>query len=72
MRSRPGSILLWSTAVVFVLTSAIRWLGPLVAAFGFVPLPPGTVAAIAAILVGYIAATEAAKARFYRARPATV
>ena len=68
LRSRPGAILLWSTVAVFALTFTIPWLGPLGAAFGFVPLPLGTLAAIVTILVGYIVATEVAKAWFYRAR----
>ncbi|MFC7705514.1 magnesium-translocating P-type ATPase [Plastorhodobacter daqingensis] len=68
-RSRPGAILQWSTVLVLGLTLAIPWLGPLSAAFGFVPLPVGTLAAIGAILVGYIVATEAAKAWFYRTGP---
>jgi P-type Mg2+ transporter len=70
-RSRPGAILLWATMVVLGLAFAIPWLGPLTAVFGFVPLPLGTLAAIVAILVGYIVATEAAKAWFYRAAPGT-
>ncbi|MDX5350933.1 MAG: magnesium-translocating P-type ATPase [Paracoccaceae bacterium] len=68
LRSRPGAILLRSTVVVLALTFAIPWLGPFAAAFGFVPLPPGTLAAIAAILLGYIGATEVVKAWFFRAR----
>jgi Mg2+-importing ATPase len=69
-RSRPGTILLCSTVVVLGLTFAIPWLGPLSAAFGFEPLPPGTLAGIVVILAGYVLATEAAKAWFYRAAPA--
>ncbi len=57
--------------LVLGLAFAIPWLGPFTAAFGFVPLPLGTLAAIVAILVGYIVATEAAKAWFYRAAPET-
>lgn len=68
-RSQPGAILLWSTAVVLALTFAIPWLGPLSAAFGFVPLSASMLAAIVAILLGYIVATEAVKAWFFRARP---
>ncbi|MFN7176375.1 MAG: HAD-IC family P-type ATPase [Thermaurantiacus sp.] len=68
-RSRPGALLLWSTVVVLALAFAIPWLGPLGATFGFVPLPLGTLAAILAILLGYIVATEAVKARFFRAGP---
>jgi Mg2+-importing ATPase len=69
IRSRPGAILLWSTVVVLGLTFAIPWLGPLSAAFGFVTLPLDTLAAIVAILVGYIGATELVKAWFFRAGP---
>jgi Mg2+-importing ATPase len=71
-RSRPGSILLWSTVVVLGLTFTIPWLGPVSAAFGFVPLSITTMAAIVAILVGYIMATEAVKAWFFRARTSPV
>ncbi len=69
-RSRPGRLLMWSTVAVIALTFAIPWLGPLSGAFGFVPLSPGTLASIIAILLGYIAATEAVKLWFFRARPA--
>lgn len=65
--SRPGALLLGSTLAVFALTFAIPWLGPLSAAFGFVPLPIGTLAGVVAIVLGYMAATEAAKAWFLRA-----
>jgi Mg2+-importing ATPase len=68
-RSRPGRILMWSTIVVIALTFAIPWLGPFSGAFGFVPLSPGMLASIVAILLGYIAATEAVKLWFFRARP---
>ena len=68
-RSRPGAILMWSTVAVFVLTFAIPWIGPLSRAFGFVPLSGSTLAVIMAILVGYVAATEAVKAWFFRTDP---
>lgn len=68
LRSRPGAILLWSTALVLALTFAIPWLGPLAAAFGFVRVPATVLAAIIAILIGYIVATEAVKAWFFRPR----
>jgi Mg2+-importing ATPase len=57
--------MLWATTVL-VLTFAIPWLDPLSAAFGVVPMPLGTLAAIVAILIGYICATEAVKACFFR------
>jgi phosphoserine phosphatase len=65
-RSRPGAILLWATGAVLALTFAIPWLGPLSAAFGFVPVPASVLVAIAAILLGYIVATEAVKVWFFR------
>lgn len=68
LRSRPSAILMWSTALVLVLTFAIPWLGSFSDAFGFVPLSTGTLAAIVAILLGYIVATEAMKAWFFRTR----
>ncbi|MCF1708916.1 magnesium-translocating P-type ATPase [Tabrizicola sp. J26] len=68
-RSRPGTILLSSTLLVFAFTFAIPWLGPLSALFGFVPLSLGTLSAILAILIGYMAATEVTKSWFFRASP---
>jgi Mg2+-importing ATPase len=65
-RSRPGRVLLWATAVMCVLTLAIPFLGPFASLFGFVPLSAREIGAIAVIVVGYIVATEAAKAWFYR------
>lgn len=65
-RSRPGPLLLWATAAVLVLTCAIPWLGPLSAAFGFVPLPAAMLVVIGAILLGYIAVTEALKVWLFR------
>lgn len=67
-RSRPGTVLLWSTIVVFALTFAIPWLGQVSTAFGFMPLPASALAAIVVILLGYIAATEAVKAWFFHDR----
>jgi Mg2+-importing ATPase len=71
LRSRPGAILAGVTALMFGVAVAIPWLGPPGAVFGFVPIPPGTMAAIVAIVVGYVLATEAAKARLLRAGPKT-
>lgn len=64
-RSRPGRFLAWS--VPFVALAALglpyttlgTWLG-------FVPLPPGVVALILVICLGYVAASEATKGLFYR------
>jgi Mg2+-importing ATPase len=45
---------------------ATPFLGPLSSVFGFAPLSGSEIAAIFAIAIDYIAATEAAKMWFYR------
>ncbi|MBP9951810.1 MAG: HAD-IC family P-type ATPase, partial [Cypionkella sp.] len=70
-RSRPSRLLLWSTLAVLVLTFSIPYLGALSAVFGFVPLMGGQLVGIVLILVGYLAATELAKAWFFRAKAST-
>ena len=67
-RSRPSRLLLWSTLAVAVATLAIPFLGPLSSVFGFVPLSALQMGTVIAIVVGYIVATEGAKAWFYRAK----
>jgi Mg2+-importing ATPase len=67
-RSRPSRLLLWTTLTVSVATLAIPFLGPLSSVFGFVPLSALQMGTVIAIVLGYIAATEGAKAWFYRAR----
>ena len=64
-RSRPSRLLLWTTLVVAVATLAIPFLGPLSSVFGFVPLSALQMGTVIAIVIGYIAATEGAKAWFY-------
>jgi len=64
-RSRPGSLLLWSTVALVTLTLAIPYL-PLVGVFGFVPLPGALLVTVSAVTALYVAATEVAKQRFYR------
>jgi Mg2+-importing ATPase len=68
-RSRPSRLLLWTTLMVFVATLAIPFLGPLSLVFGFVPLSAPQMGTVIAIVIGYIAATEGAKAWFYGRRP---
>ena len=65
-RSKPSRLLLWSTLAVALATLAIPFLGAPSSLFGFVPLSALQMATIIAIVVGYIAATEGAKAWFYR------
>jgi Mg2+-importing ATPase len=65
-RSRPSRLLLWTTLIVSTATLAIPFLGALSSVFGFVPLSAIQMGTIIAIVIGYIAATEEAKAWFYR------
>jgi Mg2+-importing ATPase len=65
-RSRPSRLLVSSTIAVAGLAVAIPFLGPLVAAFGFVPLPLTLLMSMLAVVATYAAATEAAKAAFER------
>jgi Mg2+-importing ATPase len=67
-RSQPSRLLLWTTLTVSVATLAIPFLGPLSSVFGFVPLSALQMGTVIAIVIGYIAATEGAKAWFYRRR----
>ena len=64
-RSTPGQLLLWSTVAVSAATLANPFLGRLSSLFGFVPLSALQIGTVIAIVVGYIVATEAAKAWFY-------
>jgi Mg2+-importing ATPase len=67
-RSKPSRMLLWSTVAMSVVALAMPYLGPIASAFGFVPLSALHMVAVLAIVAGYIAATEGAKVRFYKAR----
>jgi Mg2+-importing ATPase len=64
-RSRPGTLLLWSTVGLIAFTFAIPYV-PFASVFGFVPLPGALLAAVAAITTLYVAATELAKRWFYQ------
>ncbi|MEO8257308.1 MAG: magnesium-translocating P-type ATPase [Acidobacteriota bacterium] len=64
-RSRPGRVLLWSTALLMALTFALPYL-PLIGVFGFVPLPGLLFVTVTAITALYVVATEMTKSRFYR------
>ena len=64
-RSRPGSLLLWSTVALVALAFATPYL-PRVEVLGFVHAPPPLLAALAGITVLYVGATELTKRWFYR------
>jgi Mg2+-importing ATPase len=68
-RSRPSRLLLRSTIAVTIATLAIPFLGSLSSVFGFVPLSALQMGTAIAIVFGYIAATEVAKALFYSHKP---
>ena len=67
-RSKPSRTLLWSSIVMGVVALAIPYLGPLASAFGFVPLSALQMGTVLVITAGYIAATEGAKAWYYKTR----
>jgi Mg2+-importing ATPase len=62
-RSRPGRLLVVSTAAVAAFSLALPWL-PAGRWFEFVPLPPVVLGAVLAITLAYAAASELAKRRF--------
>ncbi|HEY7511698.1 MAG TPA: magnesium-translocating P-type ATPase [Vicinamibacteria bacterium] len=64
-RSRPGRLLLATTALVVVVTFTLPYL-PWAGVFGFTPLPAPVLAALVLITLMYVAATEAGKAALYR------
>ena len=64
-RSRPGRLLLMSTLGLIPIAFALPY-APFAGVFGFVPLPGSLVAAIGAIALAYVAATELQKRWFYR------
>jgi len=64
-RSRPGSLLLISTATLIALTLAIPYL-PYANVLSFVPLPGSVLAILCAITILYVLATEVAKQWFFR------
>ena len=68
-RSKPSRLLLWTTLAVAAATLGIPFLGPPSAMFGFVPLSALQMGTVIVIVLGYIAATEAAKFWFYGHKP---
>jgi P-type Mg2+ transporter len=64
--SRPGSWIIGLSVVVALATLVAPWLPWVSGSLGFVPPRGGLLAGIFVIVLVYAAATEAAKARFYR------
>ena len=65
-KSAPSRLLLWTTLGVVAVALALPYSGALASAFGFVPLSGALVLAALLIVAAYVAATEAAKRRFYK------
>ncbi len=65
-QSRPGAVLLIASVAAGALAPLVPGLGFLSRELGFVPLPLPVLAAGLAIVLLYVAATEAAKRAFYR------
>jgi len=65
--SRPGNLLMISTAIVTVLTLVLPYL-PFTSIFGFVPLPAPLMLAMIALTLAYVGAAEIAKKFFYARR----
>lgn len=68
LAGRASTLLAVSTLAVIAAALAVPWTGSFAAAFGFVPLPAGMLAASVGVVLAYLAATEFAKRRFYRPR----
>jgi len=61
--SRPSALLLWSTLAVGLAALVIPFVPALQSLFGFVALPLSMVAALIAVVLAYVACTEAVKRR---------
>jgi Mg2+-importing ATPase len=64
-QSKPGTVLLWSTIVLSLLSYALPFI-PFMSILGFVPLPPSLLAMLFLITALYVVATELGKTWFYR------
>jgi P-type Mg2+ transporter len=62
-RSRPSALLVGSTLVVGFAALALPYVPAMQQLFGFIALPASLLAALAAIVLGYLVATELAKQR---------
>lgn len=64
--SMPSKILIVASLVVASIALALPYLGPVTQWFGFVPLPLPVMAALLAIVLFYVVATEFTKYWFYK------
>ena len=70
-RSRPSALLLWTTVAATAFALAVPFFGRGSTLFGFVPLSTVEMGTVVGIVTAYLAATEAAKRWFFRARGPT-
>ena len=63
--SRPGTLLWTTTVLVALLALALPFVPPVAALFGLVALPPGLLGSMLLVVLGYVAATEFVKRRYY-------
>jgi Mg2+-importing ATPase len=70
-RSRPSSLLLWTTVAATAFALATPFFGRGSTLFGFVPLSTVEMGTVVGIVTAYLAATEVAKRWFFRARGPT-
>jgi P-type Mg2+ transporter len=68
LRSRPSTPLTLAT-MICVAIGVVLPFSPLAPVLGFTALPPGFLAALAAMIVVYLVLIELGKQRFYRVRP---
>ena len=67
-RSRPSSLLLWTTVGAVVFALAVPFFGPGSRLFGFVSLSALEMGTVVGIVLAYLAATEVTKRVFFRTR----
>lgn len=65
-QSRPGPLLVAAMACVIAVALALPYVPAIARTFGFVPLSPGELASLLAIVVAYLGATELLKHLFFR------
>ena len=70
-RSRPSALLLWTTVAATAFALATPFFGRMSTLFGFVPLSTVEMGTVVGIVTAYLAATEAVKRWFFRARGPT-
>jgi P-type Mg2+ transporter len=64
-RSKPSALLAWTTLAVTLLAVALPFIAPAAQLFGFVAMPASMVFTLLAIVLAYVATTEAAKHWFW-------